>query len=320
MKILDLLLKLKMKTQDMTMADVFKLTQMRSLEDCKRYVRVMLDFYFEVIQSSEGRKCSSALDEDRNIWLQQMFSMGCHFLSLLDGVGYQKGIDRLNPIVDPDVLFTIGRRMYESVVVFDTLFVIPKDKDRQTILYNLFMAHGLSERLKDLDEEMKNHHPERVASEEADIAACKDAIVSCPLYEQFDNQTKKQIDFIFGKKFRYVITDDYKLEFVEFDKAYLHLGVKEELFQSLYSFFSLHGHPSYLSVCQFRDAFKPGVRSDWMMAQHATQCALSFMSIFIVDYMKLNPEVKAMYDKMEMPRRFAIGMYEDAMRGEHKFR
>lgn len=86
------------------------------------------------------------------------------------------------------------------------------------------MAHGLSERLKDLDEEMKSHHPERVASEEADIAACKDAITSNPLYEQFDNQTKKQINYIFGKKFRYVITDDLKLEFVEFDKAYQLLG------------------------------------------------------------------------------------------------
>ena len=44
------------------------------------------------------------------------------------------------------------------------------------------------------------------------------------------------------------------------------------------------------------------------------------MSIFIIDYMKLNPEVKTMYDKLEEPRRFAIGMYEDAMRGEKKFK
>ena len=56
------------------------------------------------------------------------------------------------------------------------------------------------------------------------------------------------------------------------------------------------------------------------MAKHATQCILSFMSIFIVDYMKLNPEVKTAYDKLEEPRRFAIGMYEDAMRGEKKFK
>ena len=30
-------------------------------------------------------------------------------------------------------------------------------------------------------------------------------------------------------------------------------------------------------------------------------------------------EAKSMYDKLEEPRRFAIGMYEDAMRGEKKF-
>lgn len=99
MKLFDFIQSLRRKNHVMTMEEVFNLTQMRSLEDCKRYMRVMLDFYFKVIQSPEGRKCRSAMDDDRNIWLQQMFSMGCHFLSLLDGVGYRKGIDHLNPIV-----------------------------------------------------------------------------------------------------------------------------------------------------------------------------------------------------------------------------
>ncbi len=306
----------------MTMEEVVALTQMRSVDDCKRHMRVMLDFYFEVLQSPEGRRYRTALEleKDKIIWLQQMFSMGCHFLSLLDGVGYRSGAANLNPIIDPDVLFTVGRRMYESVVVFDAFFVLPKDDNHQRFLYDLFMAHGLSERLKDLDEDMRRKHTERVAAEEADIAACKDSILNNPLYNQFDTQTKKQIDYIFGKKFRYTITEDNKLEFIEFDTAYKLLGVKEELFQSLYSFFSLHGHPSYLSICQFRDAFKNEFRADRMMAQHATQCALSFMSIFIVDYMKVTPDVKALYDKMEDPRRFAIGMYEDAMRGGNRFK
>lgn len=320
MKILELLNLFHRKDKKMTMEDVANLIKLDSLEDCKRYMRVMLDFYFEVIQSPEGRKCRTDMDDDRNIWLQQMFSMGCHFLSLLDGVGYHRGIDRLNPIVDPDVLFTVARRIYESVVVFDALFVIPKDEDHQTILYNLFMAHGLSERLKDLDEIIRMKHPERILSEERDISECKNAIVNCPLYKQLDQQTKNQIDFVFGKKYRYMFTEDDKLEFINYETAYHILRVKEDVYDHLYSFLSLHSHPSYLSVCQFRDAFKPAFRADWMMAQHATQCALSFMSIFILDYMKLNPEVKAMYDRMEEPRRFAIGMYEDAMRGEHKFK
>lgn len=304
----------------MTMEEVVSLTKMENLDDCKRYMDVMLDFYFRVIQSPESRKCTSALDDDRNIWLQQVFSMGCHFRSLLDGVGYRYGLDRMNPIIDPDVLFTVARRIYESVVVFDALFVLPKDEEHQTILYNLFMAHGLLERLKNLDEDMKKRHPERVASEEADITACKDAIVKCPLYAQLSQQTKNTIDNAFGRKYRYIFNDDDDLKFIQYEEAYQMLRVREDLYSSLYSFFSLHGHPSYLSICQFRDAFKNEYRADWMMAEHATQCAISFMSIFIIDYMKVCPEFKAKYDAMDEPLRFAIGMYEDAMRGEGKFK
>jgi hypothetical protein len=107
---------------------------------------------------------------------------------------------------------------------------------------------------------------------------------------------------------------------VSFEDAYKYLRIKKDLLKNTYSFFSLHGHPSYLALIQFHDAFKRESRADLtIMAPHATQCVLAFMSIFIVDYMKLVPEIKAMYDKLEEPRRFAIGMYEDAMRGEKKF-
>ena len=56
------------------------------------------------------------------------------------------------------------------------------------------------------------------------------------------------------------------------------------------------------------------------LAIHSTQCILSFMSIFIVDYMTLFPKVKEMFNGLELPMQFAIGMYEDAMRGENKYR
>ena len=93
------------------------------------------------------------------------------------------------------------------------------------------------------------------------------------------------------------------------------------MLKGTYSYFSLHGHPSYVSIFQFRDAFNNDSRADIsLMAPHATQCVLAFMSFFIVDYMKLVPEIKTMFDKFEEPRRFAIGMYEDAMRGEKKFK
>jgi hypothetical protein len=308
--------------KQLTIEEVQRFIQLDTIDDCKKYLCVMLDFYFDVIKSPEGHKATSSFEDERNIWLQTMFSKGCQFTSLLDGVGYSKGTIRLKPIIDFSILFTIARSVYESLIAFELLFVLPKTDDQQTIVYNLFMAQGLSERLKDLDEEMRSHNPTRVQEEQNDINDCRKAIEDTELYKTLDKQTKATIDYALGngKKFRYIFKEDNTMEFIQYEKAYTLLNVKENLFNNLYSFFSLHGHPSYLSLIQFRDAFKDEYRADKEMAKHATQCILSFMSIFIVDYMKLIPEIKAMYDKLEEPRRFAIGMYEDAMRGEKKFK
>jgi len=307
--------------KQLTIEEVQKFIQLDTIDDCKQYLRVMLDFYFDVIKSPEGRKATSYIEDDRNIWMQTLFSEGFHFLSLLDGVGYNKGIDRLNPIVDPSVLFSVARRIYESVIAFEILFVIPDSEDKKAILYNLFMAHGLSERLKNIDEEMRSHNPERVAEEQKDIDECLREIEGTDLYSELDQQTKNIIKNAFGKKFRYIFKENNSLEFVNYDDADKLLRIKNNMLKGTYSYFSLHGHPSYVSIFQFRDAFNNDSRADIsLMAPHATQCVLAFMSFFIVDYMKLVPEIKTMFDKFEEPRRFAIGMYEDAMRGEKKFK
>ena len=307
--------------KELTIEEVRKFVQLDTIGDCKQHLRVILDFYFDVIKSPEGRKANSYIEDDRNIWMQTMFSKGCQFISLLDGVGYSKGTIRLKPIIDFSILFTIARSVYESLIAFELLFVLPKTDDQQTIIYNLFMAQGLSERLKDLDEEMRGHNPTRVQEEQNDIDDCRKAIEDTELYKTLDKQTKATIDNAlgYGKRFRYIFKEDNTMEYIQYEKAYTLLNVKENLFDNLYSFFSLHGHPSYLSLIQFRDAYKDEYRADKEMAKHATQCVLAFMSIFIVDYMNLVPEIKVMYDKLEEPRRFAIGMYEDAMRGEKKF-
>lgn len=307
--------------KELTIEEVRKFVQLDTIDDCKQYLRVMLDFYFDVFKSPFGRKAASYIEDDRNIWMQTMFSKGCQFTSLLDGVGYSKGTIRLKPIIDFSILFTIARNVYESLIAFELLFVLPKTDDQQTIIYNLFMAQGLSERLKDLDEEMRSHNPTRVQEEQNDIDDCRKAIEDTELYKTLDKQTKATIDNALGngKKFRYIFKGDNTMEYIQYEKAYTLLNVKESLFDNLYSFFSLHGHPSYLSLIQFRDAYKDEYRADKEMAKHATQCVLAFMSIFIVDYMNLVPEIKVMYEKLEEPRRFAIGMYEDAMRGEKKF-
>ena len=74
--------------RQLTIEEVQKFVQLDTIDDCKQYLQVMLDFYFDVFKSPEGRKATSYIEDDRNIWMQTMFSKGCQFISLLDGVGY----------------------------------------------------------------------------------------------------------------------------------------------------------------------------------------------------------------------------------------
>lgn len=66
--------------------------------------------------------------------------------------------------------------------------------------------------------------------------------------KQEDKQTKAKLTNAFGQKFRYIFNDDNTLDFIQFKHAHSLLKIKENLFDSIYSFFSLHGHPSYLSL------------------------------------------------------------------------
>lgn len=299
--------------------DLNKFIRLESIDECKLYMKVMLDFYFDAFNPLLNRVGTSEYEQDRDLWLQTIFSKGCSFLLLLDGISYSKGFCHLNKIVDFTTLFAIARRIYESLIAFELLFVIPKTPDQQIIVYNLFVAHTLSERLRNLDEEFHKETPERIEEERKGFADCKKNIEETKLYKTLNKQTKHVILNAIGKKFRYLFKEDNTMEFIEYDKAHRLLNVKEGIFDSIYSHLSLHGHPSYLSLIKFHESFKPDSRQDLHMAYFATQSILSFMSIFIIDYMKINPTAKELYDKLEEPRRFAIGMYEYGMREEKKF-
>lgn len=301
------------------MEQIKEIISLNNITSCKQYMHLMLDFYFDAIEAS--RECDSRMLLDANIWLQTIFTKGCAFLNLLDGINYEKPGVRLKTVLDPSLLFTIARRIYESVVDFNILYIHPQTEQQKAILYNLFMSAGLSERLKNCDENMRFKYPERIQQEEKDIQECKDAIVNSSLWASLSAKTQQIVqNAINSHKFRYTFDSTNNISPVKWEDAYQLLRVKKELYESMYSFFSLHSHPSYLSLIQFRDAFAPGVRQDLQMAIHSTRCILSFMSIFIVDYITLFPKVKEKFNELELPMRFAIGMYEDAMRGENKYK
>ena len=304
---------------EISMEDIEDIISLKDIASCKRYMHLMLDFYFDAIEYS--RECSSPMQLDANIWLQTIFTKACAFFNLLDGINYAKSGVELKTVLDPSLLFTIARRIYESVVDFNILYIQPHTLQQKEILYNLFISAGLSERLKNWDESLRTKYPERTRQEEKDIQNCRDAIENNALWTSLSKETQQIIrNALNFRKFRYKFNSANELTLIKWENAYAILKIRKDLYESMYSFFSLHSHPSYLALIQFRDAFASNVRQDVQMAIYATRCILSFMSIFIVDYMATFPKVRDKFNELGLPVRFAIGMYEDIMRGESKYK
>ena len=180
------------------------------------------------------------------------------------------------------------------------------------------MAQGLSERLKDLNEDVQMRYSQRVEEEKKDIRDCLEEIKETNLYKSLPIEAKHIIDNMFEKKYRYIFQEDNSLKSISFEDAYKYLNFDEKSFYGSYSFFSLHGHPSYLTLIQFRDAFVGEERADLLMAKTAAHYVLSFMSIFILDFMKIDEEMKGIFDSLEKSKREFICFFEKLFRNKNK--
>ena len=95
----------------LTLEAVSKIAHLNTIDDCKCYIKVMLDFYCDIIKSPNGSKTTSYIENDSNLWLQTVFSKCCLFFVLLSGIDYKKGDFCFNPIVDFLILFTFARNI-----------------------------------------------------------------------------------------------------------------------------------------------------------------------------------------------------------------
>lgn len=96
-------------------------------------------------------------------------------------------------------------------------------------------------------------------------------------------------------------------------------GMKNNCVSNLYTFFCLHAHPSYPSIMQFRDAFAKNNPEFLNMALFASQTFLIFLSVFLVDYMRLFPTIVEDFKKLDADTQKLLIAYNDFFR-EDKYK
>ncbi len=75
---------------------------------------------------------------DTRTLFQMMFSKALNVKLLLNGIEYDDGESRLKNIIDPTILYTVIRNMYEALCAFELINIIPNTDEKRIVIYHLF--------------------------------------------------------------------------------------------------------------------------------------------------------------------------------------
>ena len=296
------------------MDELKKILDPMSLEEIRLHVKLILNFYSELILKFHKSKVNTELEAHNQMILQMFFSKGLYIHNILEGVSFENGAIRMNKIIDHSILFTLVRNLYEALCSFELVSVIPMDDEQKNIMYNLYCISGLKYRQQFYDESTNLEYKEIYINEKNELEVRIDNIEKSSFFKGLDEANQKQIhNAIKCKSYKIVLGKTIKR--VLWKDIVSLMGIKKGVLDNMYSYYCLHAHPSYISRLQFEEAFKLNNPQFVQLSMFAAKNAIMFLSIFISDYIKLNPHIRVYFNSPTNTSKNIINIYNDVFRG-----
>ena len=229
-----------------------------TLEDRIDYLDWLIDFYFKVMVALRYVGFKNEFRAEMSLGVQMMFTKAKSFRNLLGGFNHTDGINTLFRLTDHTVLFTLVRTAYEQLCAFEIVNIIPKTQDEQIVMENAYVASGLVNRQKLFTEDALKRNIEVLNEEQCIIEECKNRIHNTELYKSLTEKEQKELDkTIFTKgEYQIVFSQGKYNPHVGWDHVRDYIGLDTDILHGLYKYACNMAHPSYLSVIQFKEAYK----------------------------------------------------------------
>ena len=269
-----------------------------TLTEYKETLTVFSNFMLNVVRKHHFDKVESFADGEARIVFQMMMTKLLHLQSLLDGVTFSSsdGVI-LNNIIDPTVVGTVVRNLYETTGMFNTIFRFQDNKEKKLISYNLWVIAGLSYRQNLLKESTSPIIIAKRTAELANIETLKNEILATDTYRNLDKKNQDLILNRIQRKEYLIKIENNKVEHLNWQSLTKTMGIKGNLFNSVYNHFSLSSHPSNVSVFQFGEMFSNTDRPFIELTMFNIKYSTIFISIFIADYINLFPQIKTTFEE-----------------------
>ncbi len=303
-------------TKEQLRAEYLRLNKLESIKDCLDLFEIFLEHLWNVINDHHEDKVYSYANKDAKILNQMMFTKLTHLKKLVEGVGYTaKNGDKLNDIVDPTIVASLTRNIFETVSIFNLIFRNTKNEDEKAIIYGLWVSSGLKYRQRFQQIASTPENKQKIADEQKQIDQIEKEIKDTTLYKSLDSKNQSKIEEKIKQK-------DFKIRFEGKDVVYLAwqdmcdvMNLNKDIFDNIYTYFSLYAHPSQVSVFQFETMFSKENEEFKQLTTLNLKYCFSIMSVFIADYIYLFPQVKGTFEKLEIHKQVALNAHNKMLRG-----
>lgn len=298
-------------------AEYKRFISLKSIDDCLELFDIFIEHQWNTMVIHNGDAVNSFANKDAKMINQMMFTKLTHIKKIVEGVGYTApNGGHLNEIVDPTIVASLTRNVFETVSLFNLIFRNAKTEDEKAIIYGLWVSSGLKYRQRFEASIKTPENIQKIEEERVQIAQIEDQIKETALYKSLDKKNKEKIDEKIKAK-------DYKLRFDNNQVVFLTwqdmcdvMGLNKDLFDNIYTYFSLYSHPSQVSVFQFEDMFGKDDEAFKSITVFNLKYCFSLMSIFIADYINLFPDVKETFERLDIVKQIAINSFNNMLRGE----
>lgn len=276
-----------------------------TIADAKELLNIFSQFFTSLVETQPGQSIQSDAGMLTMRVLKQLALKTLTAKRIIDGIPYhtRKGVN-IN-LIDYSSLIALVREVYEMVCIFEVVFVLPDDLEKKRILYNLFKMQGFSERQK--YDALPKDNRERKEYEQLEIRRMAEDIRSTKFYNSLDHVNKQKLDnHIKTCNHKLVLGRDGSVGKVNYETAPSLFNVKEKCYKNIYSFISLHAHPSYISLLQM--GFEtPDKRECGYLVGTATTYLCLLLSFFIPDYCTISSCAMDIFNKLDITTKFVLG-------------
>ena len=288
-----------------------------SISDCIQLLDKFISAYLEIVLKHNYDPVSTQAEADSRIAFQMFVTKALSIKKILQGVEFDNGANHLNRIIDPTILITLIRNMFEALCAFELIYVLPNSADKKLVAHNLYQIAGMKYRQRFTYDGMKPEHKLLLDSEKKDIEECIKEIKDTALYKAFDSKNRSMIEnAIKNKSFQIFIDKDNKVKQYGWGDISPLFGVKLSFLKNIYTYFSLNAHPSYISILQFKDMFKKDNPEFVQLAVTGMKSCFVFLSICLADYIRVFPQVMKTYESFSIEDQILLNFHNRLARGE----